>query len=182
VATIDPAIVPEPANELDSGADLADDSDKGRTARTLARSGLIAVAGSAVNGTAAFVVAVVIARGSVDTSASGAVFVATAVFNIAYLVATLGAEVGLVRYVARDHSSTRRLLRGAAVPAAVAGVLAAVVIVAARHSLGDWLSDGTDGGQVASALLGVGPLIPLATLAAVALVPRGGWRQWCQLR
>ncbi len=175
MATIDPAIVPKAASEPDIGTeDLANESDKGRTARTLARSGLIAVAGSAVNGTAAFVVAVIIARGSVDTSASGAVFVATAVFNIAYLVATLGAEVGLVRYVARDHSSTRRLLRGAAIPAATAGLLAAIAIVAARHSLGDWFSDGTDGGQVASALRGVGPLVPLATMAAVALAATRG--------
>lgn len=152
----------------------AEHARRANGASQLARGGLIAVAGSAINGVAAFVVAVMIARGTESTAASGAVFVATAVFNVGYIVSTLGAEVGLVRNVSRSPSAARKLLRTAGVPAAIVSVSVALAVWTSRHRLGQWLADGSNPADVSATLGAVAPFIPFATLAAVALAASRG--------
>ncbi len=86
---------------------------------SLARSGLIAFAGSVVNGLAAFLVIVAITNVLDDKASSGLVFTAIALFNIAFAVAALGADVGLVRFTAQNRSSALTLFKTAAVPALI---------------------------------------------------------------
>ena len=83
----------------------------------LATRGLIALAGSVVNGVAAFGVVIAVTRGLSSAASSGAVFAAVAVFNITYLVSTLGAEVAVVRFVARGDRREAGIARTAMAPA-----------------------------------------------------------------
>lgn len=143
-------------------------------ASRLARHSLVAVAGSAINGAAAFVVALAIARTAADTSDSGAIFVATAVFNVAFIVSTLGAEVGLVRQIARRPDTARQLVQGAVLPAALMSTAIAGLVAVNRRPIAEALSSAESADAVESALLVVAPLIPIATLATVALAASRG--------
>ncbi len=143
-------------------------------AARLARSSTLAVAGSAINGIAAFGVSIAITRTASSTSDSGAIFVATAVFNVAFLIATLGAEVGLVRQIARNPNAARQLVKTAVVPTAFFSVALAGLVIVNRSALAGVLAGDSDPAAVRSALTVVAPLIPVAALAALALAASRG--------
>lgn len=143
-------------------------------AARLARSSTVAVAGSAINGVAAFGVAIAITRTATTTDDSGAIFVATAVFNVAFLIATLGAEIGLVRHIARDPSTARQLVRTAVLPTSIFSAALAGLIVVNRGWMAELLAGDSDPAAVETALLVVGPLVPVASLAAIALAASRG--------
>ncbi|MCP3939238.1 MAG: oligosaccharide flippase family protein [Actinomycetia bacterium] len=140
---------------------------------SLARSGLIAFAGSVVNGLAAFLVIVAITNVLDDKTSSGLVFTAIALFNIVFAVAALGADVGLVRFTAQNRSSAVALLKTAAIPALMSSCLMAAAIAVARHPIANILS-ANDSDTLAQILLGMTPFVPLATLATVILAGTRG--------
>ncbi|WP_333773453.1 lipopolysaccharide biosynthesis protein [Streptomyces sp. IBSBF 3136] len=98
-----------------------------------ARGGWYGVAGSATNAVFAFVFVGLITR-AVGARGAGAVFTGVALFTILSNTCKLGADTGLVRFVSRDLAvdggrSVGALLRTALVPAAVAGVAAALPLL-----------------------------------------------------
>lgn len=143
-----------------------------RETTSLARSGLIAFAGSVVNGIAAFLVIVAI-TGALDKQRSGQVFTAIAMFNIVFAVSALGADVGLVRFTAQNRGSAKALLRTAAAPALVTSCAIAAAIALARGQIAAWLTEDNPE-ELARILLAMMPFIPLATLASVLLASTRG--------
>ena len=139
----------------------------------LARSGLIGLAGSVVNGAAAFGVVVAVTRGLDDTTASGAVFTTMAVFNIAFIVCTLGAEVAVVRAVGRGDTNERSIVAAALWPSLGLSVLVAIALAASSTSIANAISTESEGG-LSSTLLLAAPFIPFATVTSVlTAVTRG---------
>lgn len=136
----------------------------------LARSGLVALVGSVVNGVAALGVVLAVTRGLGDADAAGTVFTAIAVFNIAYLVSSLGADVAVVRAVA-GGGDERAVIRTALFPTLVLSIAVAAVLVAARHRL-DGAIDGSGG--LAGALLVLAPLVPAAAATTVFMAATRG--------
>lgn len=100
----------------------------------LARGGLLNLVGTAAYGALGFVLVLVVTRG-LGTHRAGAFFEAIALFAILGRAAILGADVGLVRFVARAlalgrHGDVRSYLRVALVPVMIAGAVAGVVMFA----------------------------------------------------
>jgi O-antigen/teichoic acid export membrane protein len=98
-----------------------------------ARGGWWGMAGSVANAVFSFLLVGLITR-AVGAEGAGAVFTGVALFTILSNACKLGADTGLVRFVPRDLAvndgrSVDALLRTAVLPAAVAGVLAAVPLV-----------------------------------------------------
>ena len=140
----------------------------------LARSGLIAFVGSVVNGIAAFGVVLAITRGLNDTASSGAVFLAMAVFNIAYIVCTLGADVAVVRAVARNDSPEAPIVRAALVPTVVLSLVVAIAVGWWRGSIADLLGDGATEAALSQSLLAIAPFIPAASITTVLIATTRG--------
>jgi O-antigen/teichoic acid export membrane protein len=101
-------------------------------ATVLARGGLLNLVGTAVYGALGFVFVLVVTRG-LGASDAGAFFEAVALFSIVAKIVLLGADIGLVRFIARSIAlgrvhEVRPLLRVALVPVLVAGVAAALLM------------------------------------------------------
>ncbi len=136
----------------------------------LARGGLIGFAGSVVNGLAALVVVVIVARGSADEAAAGTVFVAMALFNIAFRIAGLGSEVGLVRSLAsveRTRWRERVVMRTAVNRTLLAGTVLAVGTIVGRSPLARILGGGADHRDLTLTLVVTAPFIPVAAVAVL---------------
>jgi len=136
----------------------------------LARGGIIGFAGSVVNGLAALMVVILVARGSSDDAAAGTVFVAMAVFNIAFRVAGLGSEVGLVRSLAsveRTRWRERVVMTTAVTRTLVAGTVLAAGIAVGRSPLARLLGGGADLGDLTLTLVAIAPFIPVAAVAVL---------------
>ena len=136
----------------------------------LARGGIIGFAGSVVNGLAALIVVVMVARGSSDEAAAGTAFVAMALFNIAFRVAGLGSEVGLVRSLAsveRNRWREQVLMSTAVNRTLAAGVLLAAGTVAGRSPVAHMLGGGADQGDLTLTLVVISPFIPVAAVAVL---------------
>jgi O-antigen/teichoic acid export membrane protein len=152
----DPPAVPAPPREL----------------RSLARGGALNTVGFAIAGVLGFVLTVVVTR-QVGSSGAGVFFSAVAVFTILTQVAKLGADTGVVRFVAAylargNARDVRPVLRIALVPAAIGGVIAAVVAIAgADPTARAFAQDRTD--DVADLLRLLGPYLPFATVSVVVL-------------
>jgi len=140
----------------------------------LARSGLIGLLGSVVNGAAAFGVVLAVTRGLDDTSSSGAVFLAMAVFNIAYIVCTLGADVAVVRAVARNEASETSIVRTALAPTLGLSLCVAIVIGWSRGTIAGLLLDGVAADTLSQSLLAVAPFIPAASVTSVLIATTRG--------
>jgi len=139
----------------------------------LAKAGLIGLAGSIINGAAAFGVVVAITRGLDSTAASGAVFTTMAVFNIAFIVCTLGAEVAVVRAVARNDTNERSIVNAALWPSLAFSIVVAVALAAARGTIASAIG-GEHHNDLTAALLVAVPFIPFATATSVlTAVTRG---------
>ena len=143
-----------------------------RELRSLARGGTLNTVGFATAGVLGFVLTVVVTR-EVGRSGAGVFFSAVAVFTILTQVAKLGADTGVVRFVAAYRArglfrDVRPVVRIAMVPAAVGGVVAALVaIVGAEPTSRVFARDRP--GDVAELLRLLGPYLPFATVSIVAL-------------
>lgn len=147
------------------------------TART-ARGSWIGLLGSAVNALAGFALVTVVTHG-LGASAAGAVFTGVAVFTILSNALKLGADTGLVRFVARDRVATGGariggLLRTAIRPALAASTAAAAALLLlpqAAHALLPSLPPG----QAVTVLRMFAVFLPLTTVTLVALGATRGY-------
>jgi O-antigen/teichoic acid export membrane protein len=148
-----------------------------RELRSVARGGSLNVIGYLASGVLGFVLTVVVTRG-LGVSGAGVFFSAVAVFTILANVTELGADTGAVRFVASyrargRHRDVGTTVRVALIPAAIASILAAAVVIVGAESVAHVFARDRPG-DVAAFLRLIGPFLPFATLTAVALaVTRG---------
>jgi O-antigen/teichoic acid export membrane protein len=146
--------------------------------RRLARGGTLNLVGFVLSGLFAFVLAIVVTR-LVGARGAGTFFAAVAVFTILSNITELGADTGIVRYVARLREQGRgselpSLMRIALVPAAVLATVAGAATVIWAVPLADVFSR-SDPAEVASYLRVFGWCIPLATISTIALAGTRGF-------
>jgi len=169
---VSPATAPPPPDTTATD-DTTDGTTNNQRAR-LARSGLVALLGSVVNGVAAFGVVLAVTRGLNDTASSGTVFLAMAVFNIAYIVCTLGADVAVVRAVARNDSPEAPIVRAALAPTIVLSLVVAVAVVLWRGAIASRLGDSATEAALSQSLLAIAPFIPAASITTVLIATTRG--------
>ncbi len=133
----------------------------------------MALLGSVVNGLAAFGVVLAITRGLGDADAAGAVFTTIAVFNIAFIVCSLGAEVAVVRAVARDDTNEAAIVRAALAPVVAMSCSVAGAMLIWRSEIGNAVA-GSVGSVVADGLLVAAPFIPAASITSVLMATTRG--------
>ena len=146
--------------------------------RRLARGGALNLVGYIVSGVLAFALAVVVTR-IVGARGAGVFFAAVAVFTILSNVTELGADTGIVRFIARLRAQDRRgdlrpLIWVAMVPAVVVATLAGLATMVWAEPIAGVLSR-SNPADVATYLRIFGPFIPLATAATVALAGTRGF-------
>lgn len=149
-----------------------------RELRSVARGGTLNLAGYVVAGALGFVLAIVITRG-LGAAGAGVVFGAIAVFTIAANVAELGADTGVVRFIARANtlggtSEIRAILGVALVPAAIAAVVAGLAMWAGADRLAGWFV-GDRQADGAAFIRALAPYLPFATTATIALAATRGF-------
>ena len=146
--------------------------------RSLVRGGSLNLAGFVASGVLGFALAIVVTRGLGEAGA-GVFFSAVATFTIVSNVTELGADTGIVRYVARLRElgrpmDVRRTAWIALGPVAlVSAVAAAAVFVGAPALARVFARDHTD--QVAHVLRLIAPFLPFATVSTVALAGTRGF-------
>jgi O-antigen/teichoic acid export membrane protein len=142
------------------------------------RGGSLNLAGFVASGVFGFALAIVVTRGLGEAGA-GVFFSAVATFTIVSNVAELGADTGIVRYVARQRelgrpSDVRRTAWIAVGPVAlVSAAAAAVVFVGAPELARVFARTRTD--EVAHVLRLISPFLPFATVSTVALAGTRGY-------
>jgi O-antigen/teichoic acid export membrane protein len=146
--------------------------------RRLARGGALNLVGYVVSGVLAFGLAVVVTR-IVGARGAGVFFAAVAVFTILSNITELGADTGIVRFIARLREQGRRgdlrpLVWVALVPAVAVATLVGIATVVWAEPIAEVLSR-SDPADVATYLRIFGPFIPLATAATVALAGTRGF-------
>lgn len=144
----------------------------------LARGGLVNLVGVGGNAFFGFAFVVLVNR-TLSADRAGALFEAIALFTICANAAELGADDGLLRLVPRYRAalpsrSLVQLLLAAVVPAAAAACLLGAAIVVFAPALAHVLVHGHSVNQGASDLRLLGPFLPLATAATVALAGTRG--------
>lgn len=146
--------------------------------RSAARGGSLNLAGFVTSGVLSFVLAIAITRGLGDDGA-GVFFSAIAVFTILSNVMELGADTGMVRFVARlrelgRSADLRRTVALAIVPVAIVSVAASVATFAWAPSIARLFArDRSE--EVAHFLRLIAPLVPFATVSTVALAGTRGF-------
>lgn len=117
----------------------------GASVRSMGRGGSLSLVGAVVGGALSFVLPIVVTRGTSSAAAAGAFFTAVAVYSLLSRITHMGAETGLVRFVARHRAldqtqAIRLVLRAGLAPAAVvaasAGVLTVVFAVPIARAVG----------------------------------------------
>ncbi len=152
----------------------------------VARGGTLNVAGAAVSAAATVGITVLVTR-HFSKLAAGAFFTATSAFLIVETVASLGANVGLVYFIARLRSlgEERRIpaiVRAAFIPVVVASVVATAALLLLAGPLAHVLLTGHLGkgavspGSVAQALRLLGITLPFAALLDLYLGASRGYR------
>lgn len=146
--------------------------------RSAARGGSLNLAGFVASGVLGFVLAITITRGLGDDGA-GVLFSAIAVFTILSNVMELGADTGMVRFVARlrelgRSADLRRTVWIAIVPVAVLSVAASVATFVWAPSIARLFAhDRPD--EVTHVLRLIAPFLPFATVSTVALAGTRGF-------
>jgi O-antigen/teichoic acid export membrane protein len=149
-----------------------------RAIRAIARGSTLNFVGLIIAGALGFVLTVVITRG-LGGSGAGVFFSAAGVFTILANVTELGADTGAVRFVSRLRAQGRSadikpLLLAAVVPAALAGIVAAIVCLAFAGPFAEvFAKDRPD--DVAAFLRLIAPFLPFATVASVAIAATRGF-------
>ena len=146
--------------------------------RRLARGGALNLVGYIVSGVLALALAIVVTR-LVGAQGAGVFFAAVAVFTIVSNVTELGADTGVVRFIARlreqdRHGDLRALVWIALVPAVAIATFAGLATVIWAAPIADVLSR-SNPADVASYLRIFGWFIPAATAATVALAATRGF-------
>ena len=152
----------------------------------VARGGALNLAGAAVSAVATIGLTVVITR-HFTKPVAGAFFTAISVFLIMEAIASLGANVGAVNFIARLRSLRQEdriplILRAAIIPVIVVSVAAAVTLLLAAGPLGRLVVSGHLGhagasaGMVADALRALAVALPFAALLDTFLGASRGYR------
>lgn len=146
--------------------------------RRVARGGTLNLIGLVSMGVLGFVLAVVLTH-TLGARGSGTFFAGLAVFTILANITELGADTGATRYVARfrelrQHDDLARMLVIALLPAAVAGIVAAVAMVVWAEPLARIFSR-HDSAEVATYLRLLAPFVPITAVATVALSATRGF-------
>jgi O-antigen/teichoic acid export membrane protein len=146
--------------------------------RSLVRGGSLNLAGFVASGVLGFALAIVVTRGLGEAGA-GVFFSAVATFTIVSNVAELGADTGIVRFVARLRQQgrpgdIRRTAQIALVPVAVVSVAGAAAVYAGAPALARLFArDHTV--EVAHVLRLIAPFLPFATVSTVAVAGTRGF-------
>lgn len=145
--------------------------------RGLARAGAVSLVGAVIGASVNLVLAVVVGRG-LGPDGTGAFFQFVGLFMIAANMLELGADTGLVRFVARALATGREdqlrpLLRLAIVPVSLVGIVAGAAIMIWAPTLARLVGapDGIDGAGLIRML---GPAVVLMSLLAVVLAATRG--------
>lgn len=162
--------------------------DEGRRPQLaqVARGGTLNIAGAAVAAAATVGITVLITR-HFSKLAAGAFFTATSAFLIVEAIASLGANVGLVYFIARLRSlgEERRIpaiIRAALIPVVVASLVATAALLLLAGPLAHVLLTGHLGkgavspASVAQALRALGIALPFAALLDLYLGASRGYR------
>lgn len=113
----------------------------------LARGGMVNLAGSVWQGIAAYLVTLLVARGTGSTALAGAFFTAVALFNILSVTAKAGADTGAVRFLphwrARGRpADARRVVAIAGWPVLAAGCLTGIALWVWAEPLAEFVAEG----------------------------------------
>jgi O-antigen/teichoic acid export membrane protein len=145
----------------------------------LARGGALNLVGGIVNGAFGFLLVVVLTRG-LHGGAAGAFFEAIAIFSIAGATAAFGADVGLVRTIARMRARSgtadvRGTLMVALVPIGIAGALAGACVFGLAEPLARVFGRGVDQAVTAQYLRVLAPFIPVLALYTASVAATRGF-------
>lgn len=171
----------EPNGVSDFGVDeeiSLDPADSIADLTTIARGGLLNLAGVVVSAVSGFALVIVVTRGLGRTDA-GIFFESVALFSILGAVAQWGADVGVVRAIPRFRLEARlsdvpQAIRAGIVPTLAGGVIAAILMFAFAGQLGRLLTNGAYGDDLAPALRALAPFLPIYAAYMVGLaVTRG---------
>lgn len=138
---------------------------------TVARGGVLNLAGSAVSAVGAFALVVVVSR-RLGPAAAGAFLEAVAVFQMVTVAGQLGADTGLARFVPRalafgQVDALRRWSRLAIMPVAGLGVVAGVVFFLGADALASLVADGPHGDDFATSVRVFAPAMALTAVYGV---------------
>lgn len=167
-----------PATPVD-GAGEHGTTERGQQAMgAIARSGAASLLGSGVSALCQFVVVLVATR-LYEPAEAGALFTATAAFLIVMALVQLGADQGLVRFIAwhrarGEHDAVQRVVRIAIVPVVVTGTLGAVALLLAAEPVSS-LFGPSSRDLVADMLRLLAAAVPLAALHEVFLAGTRGF-------
>jgi O-antigen/teichoic acid export membrane protein len=140
---------------------------------TLARGGILNLAGVAVTATSGFALVVVVTRGLSGTQA-GVFFESIALFSILGAIAQWGADIGVVREIPRHrvrgrHHDIFRTVWAGVLPSLAIGSVLAFVMLTYSEPLGDLLTNGAHGSDLSPALRALAPFLPLYAAFMVGL-------------
>lgn len=143
-------------------------SGGGGDSRTLARGGLLNLVGAVLYGVLNFGLVIIITR-RLGAAGAGAFLEAVALFSILTTSTLLGADLGLLRFIARYRAldrtlDVRRSLLIALVPVAVLASIAGAVVELMAEPLGRLLSAGSTRADLVVYLRVMAPFIPLGAL------------------
>ena len=143
------------------------------------RGGLLNLAGVVSNTLFNFLLVVVVTHG-LGTTGTGLFFESIAMFNILAVTAGWGAEVGVVRMIPRYQvmsrsGDIRHAIQAAVIPAAVIGAVFAGLLIALAGPLGNVLSNGVHGAELAHAFRILAPFLPISAVYAVTLAATRGF-------
>ena len=161
-----------------SGSDTPSGDHSGDLSR-LARGGALNLAGSVAYGLLSFVLVIIVTRG-LGKDAAGVFFEAVALFVIASNAAELGADTGLVRFVARYRTldrvhDIRWTLVIALVPVAVAGVVLALVGLLYAEPLSRLFGKGDEADALVPYIHLLILFLPLSAINTVAIAGTRGF-------
>jgi O-antigen/teichoic acid export membrane protein len=178
-----PATAPATAPGAAAGAD---DVAKRAGLRTVARGGVLNLAGAVISALASVGLAVVVTR-SVSKPAAGTFFVAMSLFLIVEAITNLGAYNGTIYFIARLRAlrAERRIpaiIRATIVPVVISSVLGAAAMFAFGHPLARLVLDNQASGGVSAAALArsirvLAVALPFAALADTMLGASRGYHE-----
>lgn len=153
------------------------------TTRHLARGGVLGVAGTAVTSVAGFGLTLLVARGIPDVGKAGAFLSATALFSIVSKVSILGANTGLVKFLAvgttrhgdGEVPDARGLIRAAVLPVALLGIALGLAGWFGADALASTLASPAEQADFATFTRRFAIFLPVASVAGVYLGASRGW-------
>jgi O-antigen/teichoic acid export membrane protein len=153
--------------------------DPSRDLSRLARGGALNLAGSVAYGLLNFVLVIIVTRG-LGRDASGVFFEAVALFVIASNTAELGADTGLVRFIARYRTldrvhDIRWTLVVALVPVAIAGTALALIGLYYAEPLSRLFGNGEDPRALEPYVHMLILFLPLSAINTVAIAGTRGF-------